>query len=206
MNDGGGLENHNRFCKGEHVAPPVVTASDDDDYSITSNIKFFMASFNDILHLLVATVIAWMLGYFGFSFIWIVLLFFQIYRLDTRIRLKKWHKQFIEWREQEKQVSVYFLTVLILKEPVRYDSTESAAWFNLLADKWWPCLSPIIDDLVKNLIFNTLNNKEVRPNSVDEFLEPTVRFGTIAPTFSRVTGIRLVEDTVFVLIFDVSNR
>lgn len=84
---------------------------------------------DSVRHLVVATLIAYLLGYLGFHLFWVAILFYFVYSLDASYKLRGFQHFFK-------------LKKLKVKESgPDNNSEESAKWFNFLMLAVWPNIS-----------------------------------------------------------------
>lgn len=65
--------------------------------------------FDSIFHLVIASLVSFFLGHMGSSFLWAILLFYVVYKWDTRVKKKQWRKKFIAWQQVKKSTQVQIM-------------------------------------------------------------------------------------------------
>ncbi|XP_041353742.1 tricalbin-3-like isoform X2 [Gigantopelta aegis] len=132
------------------------------------------------MYLLVAGVVAlaWALGYFGFSSLWI---FFLVSSL------------FVIWKSQTSKIIKKHLdyeeAALHRKRALR--QSETVEWLNFLLNRWWVFSSSTIEDLVKKRLDERL--VDIKPSFLESLHLKTFDVGAQTPNIRNVRVFEFAE-------------
>ncbi|XP_059178126.1 uncharacterized protein LOC131957377 isoform X2 [Physella acuta] len=124
--------------------------------------------------------LAWLLGYFDFSFLWV---FISIASL------------FVVWKAKISKIITQHLcqeeATLYRKRAFRQN--ETAEWFNFLLNRWWVFSASNIEELVKKHLDERL--WDIRPSFVDSLEVSSFSIGEQTPNFKNVRVFECSETT-----------
>eukprot|EP01119_Soliformovum_irregulare_P001369 TRINITY_DN11094_c0_g1_i1.p1 TRINITY_DN11094_c0_g1~~TRINITY_DN11094_c0_g1_i1.p1 ORF type:complete len:491 (+),score=160.21 TRINITY_DN11094_c0_g1_i1:107-1579(+) len=113
----------------------------------------------------------YVLGYFGFHFLYAGLVLAGLYAFDAKRQERMWRRRFREMERQRKRE-----TTEISSDPTK----ETVVWMNTILEKFWPKVAPWAERLIlikaKESIENAL--KKSKPAIVDTVEMPDLRLGT----------------------------
>ncbi|XP_055878797.1 uncharacterized protein LOC106052623 isoform X3 [Biomphalaria glabrata] len=165
----------------EKMTAPNGSLSSPEAQKLTEESKKAVTSFVGMYILVAATVaLAWLLGYFDFSFLWV---FISIAVL------------FVVWRAKISKIISQHLSneeaVLYRKRAFRQN--ETAEWFNFLLNRWWVFSATNIEELVKKNIDERL--WDIRPSFVDGLEVSSFTVGEQTPNIKNVRTFECSEST-----------
>jgi len=127
-------------------------------------------------HLLVALFFAYLMGNWGFHWVFLLLLFVYMHNMELRVRRKFFRAE--KRKIQKKQQAL---------EGQRLDA-ETVEWLNFFVAKAWPAFSTFLARTLKEQLTSTFERvlKEHQPPAVESFIVSRVEFGPTPPQLKRV--------------------
>lgn len=117
------------------------------------NIQYFLLTSNKIQrHLILGMSFSYFLGWLGFHFSWVVLLFYIVYQFEKEREERVWHRKLEEYEKKKKEME---------RKTKLVQTKERIEWFNTLFHKLWPKMGPFMVETTqkttKNIIEKTLD-------------------------------------------------
>eukprot|EP01108_Squamamoeba_japonica_P001784 TRINITY_DN178_c0_g2_i1.p1 TRINITY_DN178_c0_g2~~TRINITY_DN178_c0_g2_i1.p1 ORF type:complete len:488 (-),score=290.63 TRINITY_DN178_c0_g2_i1:22-1485(-) len=133
-----------------------------------------------LAHLILAILISYFAGYFGFHVSWAILTLLLVWSLDKKYKQDGWKRRFRLWKRNEK------------KHQLVAAEKESVEWLNLALRKFYPIYSPEITDAVEGSIITAIEAAmAVPPSPVTAIEVQGVDLGVEPPQLSELKTFNL---------------
>jgi Ca2+-dependent lipid-binding protein len=109
-------------------------------------------------HLIFAVYVCYLMGAYGISKVWLVLVGLAIWQIDRRWKKEEFKRRFSKMQHIRKS--------MIIKH-----ETEPAEWLNVFIRKIWPRVTPYLADVIKEKLSSTVKEllEETKPPIVVSF-------------------------------------
>mmetsp|Transcript_29395 Transcript_29395/g.32677 ORF Transcript_29395/g.32677 Transcript_29395/m.32677 type:complete len:402 (+) Transcript_29395:45-1250(+) len=136
--------------------------------------------------------VCYVLGAFGFHFLWMVLVMVAAVQVEKLWQRKSWERR-------------WFLLDREARMKVKKTDKESVEWLNNLVERVFPQIVEFTENITKEKIKEAMAKllKENPPPAVSKIAVPKLSFGTMTPKLSDLSSIRRAAPELYILDFSM---